>query len=438
MSAKRTPRRFEHKRGQRERQRAFVSLSGASGGGKTKSALELGTGLVSVTGGTLFGVDTENGRMLKYAPPPGQPVEPGRTYDFVHVDFRPPFDPESYLDALRHCEEVAGPAGGCVIFDSMSHEHAGPGGRLDSSQEEAERLAARSRSNNNPDAHRFSAFRPNSRGRNDLLWSGFFLSSLHVILCFRARESYEQVGSKILDRGFTPIGGQDFIFEADCSILFMPGANGVPTWRSDKTGEQTAIKLPQEYRGIIDDGRAISAEHGAKLARWLQGGGRVARPTQGSQAFNPNGAATDPKSAASPPQPPLDGAGSHPPASSSSSPGDGFPGDRIDFAGKLFDPAAPAYLDPPIAVARMETNDVTRYAKTLADLITRAPADQKRAWIDAQKEDIAALRAQVPSWVSRLETLAGESAAPARATDGGAPFSEGAQAGRAATSAGDF
>lgn len=266
-------RTFAHKPAIREAQRAFLSFSGASGGGKTKSALEVATGLVSVTGGRVFVVDTENGRALKYAPAPGEQPEPGRTYDFEHVPFDPPFDPDSYLAALRHCEASGA---GAVIFDSMSHEHAGEGGRLDSQLAEAERLA--SRFNKSPDAFKFAAFGPNSAARKRLLWGGFFRSRAHIILCFRAKETMEQRGKEILDCGFTAVGGEEFIFEADASILFMPGAAGVPTWKSEKTGERKAIKLPQEYRGILDDGRPMSADHGRRLALWLNAGNAVKRP----------------------------------------------------------------------------------------------------------------------------------------------------------------
>ena len=266
-------RSFAHKPAIREAQRAFLSFSGASGGGKTKSALEVATGLVSVTGGRVFVVDTENGRALKYAPALGEKPEPGRTYDFEHVPFDPPFDPDSYLAALRHCEANGA---GAVIFDSMSHEHAGEGGRLDSQLAEAERLA--SRFSKSPDAFKFAAFGPNSAARKRLLWGGFFRSRAHIILCFRAKETMEQRGKEILDCGFAAVGGEEFLFEADASILFMPGAAGVPTWKSEKTGERKAIKLPQEYRGILDDGRPMSADHGRRLALWLNAGNVVKRP----------------------------------------------------------------------------------------------------------------------------------------------------------------
>lgn len=395
MSTKRTPRRFVHERAARKRQRAFISFIGASGGGKTKSALEFATGITSVAGGQVFGVDAENGRMLKYAPAPGEAVVPGRTYDFVHVPFEPPFDPESYLDALRYCEGIAGSAGGVVIFDSMSHEHAGPGGRLDASAEEADRLAEKSRYNKDPNAHRFSAFRVNSDGRRDLLWAGFLRSNLHVILCFRAKESYEQVGSKIINVGYSAVGGQEFIFEADCSILFMPGAKGVPTWQSDKTGEAAAIKLPQEYTGIIDDGRAISAAHGAKVARWLLAGGApTSAQSQSAGVTHPSthsavtGGAGDPQTT---PAPPL-------------SSGDDFLGDRPardpysphpeqrGYNGQTYDPTAPCSIEPAAPIMSAEDKQLKAWAATLRDMIQHADDDeQRRRWNGENAADLLRL-----------------------------------------------
>ena len=98
-------------------------------GGKTFSALRLGTGMAKRRNGRLFVIDTEAGRACKYA----------REFSFEHVPFEPPYKPSDFLAAIQSC--VAAGAG-AIVVDSMSDEHEGiPGGVLDWHQKEMDRLA---------------------------------------------------------------------------------------------------------------------------------------------------------------------------------------------------------------------------------------------------------------------------------------------------------
>lgn len=111
-------RTFEDVEAKRERVPLMVGLMGPSGGGKTYSALRLATGIQRVTGGDIFGIDTESGRMLHYAD----------KFRFRHVPFKPPFGPLDYLAAVEHCVKRGAKI---IITDSASHEHEGPGGVLE-------------------------------------------------------------------------------------------------------------------------------------------------------------------------------------------------------------------------------------------------------------------------------------------------------------------
>lgn len=385
----RAPRVFKHEDAAREQQRAFISLTGASGGGKTKSALELAQGLVSVTGpidgrSLVFVVDSENKRAKKYAPPrladgsigPASPIDAapeGKTYAFEHVEFEPPFDPDSYLDALHYCEAQGA---GAVIFDSMSHEHAGEGGRLDSHGKIA---------GDNPKAN-FSAWRPNSDARNRLLWGGFFRSPCHIILCFRAKDKSEQRGTKIIDSGFTPIGGADFIFEADCSLLFMPQASGVPTWQSDLRGEQSAIKLPDEYRRIFRPGEPVTWRQGAAIARWLNAAPTPAKTTERIGESAPI----------------------------SISHGGGVPARiisrdadepvRVTYAGAVYDPATPLELESEVPLGMMSPNERMVWASALAELMKASSPERRVDWLDLNEKRVAALSENAQT---RLREIAG-------------------------------
>src|SRR5207247_474633 len=106
----------------------LLGLYGASGGGKTFSALRLAAGIQRVQGGDVYVIDTEANRALHYAD----------KFRFRHVPFGAPFSPADYLDAIQHC---VGKRAGVVIVDSMSHEHEGPGGVLEMHDAELTRLS---------------------------------------------------------------------------------------------------------------------------------------------------------------------------------------------------------------------------------------------------------------------------------------------------------
>src|ERR1051325_2924746 len=121
-------RTFTDKPAYRESVPLLVGLTGVSGSGKTMSALRLASGIQRVTGGEIFGIDSESRRMLHYAD----------KFKFRHVQFDAPFGSLDYLAAVEHCVAQGAKV---VIVDSMSHEHDGPGGMLECHEREVERLS---------------------------------------------------------------------------------------------------------------------------------------------------------------------------------------------------------------------------------------------------------------------------------------------------------
>lgn len=120
-----------------------VAIDGASGAGKTLSALFLAYGLVDCKAPpelqgaeraawvwSHIGIlDTENRSALLYA----NAVFHGNPHDFhvgafQHYDFAPPYDPRYYIQAVRQMQ-----ADGilCAILDSITPEWDGRGGLLD-------------------------------------------------------------------------------------------------------------------------------------------------------------------------------------------------------------------------------------------------------------------------------------------------------------------
>jgi ABC-type oligopeptide transport system ATPase subunit len=105
-----TERKFDDTPAVRRAVPLHLGLVGPSGSGKTYSALRLATGIQSIYGGDIFGIDSEANRMLHYAD----------KFKFRHVPFAAPFDPLSYLAAVEHCVKKGAKT---IIIDSASHLH---------------------------------------------------------------------------------------------------------------------------------------------------------------------------------------------------------------------------------------------------------------------------------------------------------------------------
>lgn len=101
---------------ERTQSKLRIGLSSPSGGGKTYSALLLAKGLVGDYK-KIGLIDSENGRGSFYS-------------DFGPynvISLRPPFTPESYIEAIRAFENAGVDV---IIIDSVTHEWDGEGGCL--------------------------------------------------------------------------------------------------------------------------------------------------------------------------------------------------------------------------------------------------------------------------------------------------------------------
>lgn len=255
---------FSDKPAAREATPLLVGLVGPSGGGKTYSALRLATGIQRVTGGDIYGIDTESRRMLHYAD----------NFQFRHVQFDAPFGPLDYLAAIEHCVKKGARV---IIVDSMSHEHEGPGGVLEQHAAETTRLAALWKTSE--DKAQIAAWAEPKQQRRRMINSILQLNA-NFIFCFRAKEKIKVLGGgkQPLALGFMPIAGEEFVYEMTMKALLLPGANGIPTWESDNPGERSMMKLPEQFRDIFLD-RATGEIHkrqfdesiGQRLAQWAAG-----------------------------------------------------------------------------------------------------------------------------------------------------------------------
>lgn len=236
----------------------WIGVYGATGSGKTYSALRLATGMQRVTGGEIFMVDTEARRGLHYA----------KNFKFRHVEFGAPFSPLDYLAAVEHCVDKGARI---LVIDSMSHEHEGPGGVLEWQAAEEERLAAAWKTTR--DKAKMSAWQAPKAARRRMINSLLQLP-INIVFCFRAKDKLKIVpGRPPEPLGFMPIAGEELAYEMTTTALLYPGANGVPTWQSEERGENVMIKRPEQFRKIIaaQNNKPLNEDMGEAFARWAAG-----------------------------------------------------------------------------------------------------------------------------------------------------------------------
>jgi energy-coupling factor transporter ATP-binding protein EcfA2 len=251
-------RTFEDKPAVREQTPLLMGLVGASGSGKTFSALRLATGIQRVTGGDIYGIDTEARRMLHYSD----------RFKFRHVEFKAPFGPLDYAGAIEHCVKKGAKI---IVVDSQSHEHEGPGGVLEMHEAEMVRLAAAWKTSESKTT--MAAWsKPKAERRRFI--NTVLQMPCSFIFCFRAKEKIKIVKGKDPEQlGWMPIAGEEFVYEMALNCMLLPGSNGYPNWQSEYPGERSMMKLPEQFIHLFQDpnGTQLSEDIGEKLARWASG-----------------------------------------------------------------------------------------------------------------------------------------------------------------------
>jgi hypothetical protein len=234
----------------RENVGLLIGLAGASGSGKTFTAMRLASG---IAGDKPFAViDTEAGRAKHYAD----------RFRFDHGDLQPPFRPSTYEEAILAADKAGYPV---IVVDSMSHEYAGDGGLLDWQEEEYQRMGGRE------SVKMASWIKPKMAHKH--MVARLLQVRAHLILCFRAEEKVDIIKedgkTKIVPKvsatgfvGWQPICEKNLPYELTASFLFTPDAPGVPK----------PIKLQEQHRALFPLDRPIDEESGRAIAAWAAGG----------------------------------------------------------------------------------------------------------------------------------------------------------------------
>lgn len=174
-----------------------LALQGTSGGGKTYSALAIGSHL----GEKVAVIDTENGSASKYSD----------VFNFDVCELTKDYHPDRFINALKE----AGSSGyDVVIIDSLTHAWNSTGGFLDLVDAEVKKQKAKGWK-----ADSFGAWKELTPIYNRLVHA-ILSSPVHVIVTLRAKTEYQKVDgengkSKIQKIGLAPEIRDNFQYEMD-------------------------------------------------------------------------------------------------------------------------------------------------------------------------------------------------------------------------------
>lgn len=105
-------------RAEKKKVKLKIGVSGASGFGKTYSALLIASGIVNGDWSKIAVIDTENESASLYSD----------LGEYNTLSLTPPYSPERYCEAIDACINAGIE---CIIIDSISHEWEGKGGCLE-------------------------------------------------------------------------------------------------------------------------------------------------------------------------------------------------------------------------------------------------------------------------------------------------------------------
>lgn len=232
-----------------------IAIGGASGSGKTLSALLMAYGLVKAehpdwsddqVWDRIAVLDTENSSASLYV---GKRVGPTVIGSYNVIDITPPFEEQTLIDALSVCEQAQIE---CAIIDSASAFW------MDALETQG-KIAERTKSN-------FSAWKPVKNDQNKMM-QAILQCRMHVISNYRAKIEYTQDvenGKKVvksLGMGIIAEGNTSYEY----TTMFMLDDKHEANATKDRTG--------------IFDGQyfVITADTGRKLYQWMAEG-EVAPP----------------------------------------------------------------------------------------------------------------------------------------------------------------
>lgn len=237
--------KFKVQKAEREKIAVKIAVMGASGSGKSFSALRLASGMISEMNkeGTL---NNTNGRIL-YANTEGSR---GRYYanefDYDIVDLEPPYNPEMFVDLITYATEEKYSV---LIIDSSSEEWTGKGGCLELQQQAGGTYQA------------WSKVTP----RHNKFVDALTMSPIHIIATMRGKDQYEvekddrgKVNVKKLGVGSQQRDGMEYYFTT--------------TFMLDKINHYATCEKDNTHIFENEGETLLTEDYGKKLIQWANSG----------------------------------------------------------------------------------------------------------------------------------------------------------------------
>ena len=223
---------FSFTKAERKKAKLKLNLNGASGSGKTYSALVLASSL----GKKIAVIDTENESASLYA----------NEFNFDTLPLKPPYSPERFAGAIHAAHNMGYEV---LIIDSASHEWIGTGGCLEINDEAAKRFKGNTWS-------AWSETTPRHRKFIDAILQ----TDMHIITTTRAKtETVQGEKGKVIKLGMKAEQREGYEYELTVSLdMLHENKFAIPT--KDRT------KL------VNPAGEVITKETGEKLIAWLNDG----------------------------------------------------------------------------------------------------------------------------------------------------------------------
>lgn len=223
---------FSFTKAERKKAKLKLNLNGASGSGKTYSALVLASSL----GKKIAVIDTENESASLYA----------NEFNFDTLPLKPPYSPERFAGAIHAAHNMGYEV---LIIDSASHEWIGTGGCLEINDEAAKRFKGNTWS-------AWSETTPRHRKFIDAILQ----TDMHIITTTRAKtETVQGEKGKVIKLGMKAEQREGYEYELTVSLdMLHENKFAIPTKDRTKLFNQT--------------GEVITKETGEKLIAWLNDG----------------------------------------------------------------------------------------------------------------------------------------------------------------------
>jgi len=248
---------FEIKQAKREMIYVKVALMGASGSGKTYSALRLAKGMLEelkkeknpdkLKNGKILLANTEASRGRYYA----------NEFEYDIVDISSPHHPEMYVDLIEYAVEQQYPI---LILDSTSHEWEGKGGCLELHQQAGGTYQS------------WAKVTP----RHDKFIEKISDSQINIIATMRGKDQYEIEKSENSKMSVKKLGvgaKQRDGFEYEFTVTFL---------LDQKTNTAEAQK-DNTHLFEHESAFQLTEKHGKQLAQWAGAGEGFTPPVRNSK-----------------------------------------------------------------------------------------------------------------------------------------------------------